>query len=580
MGNHCSLDDEPESEKNSNRSSIVAGQREQVPRDVLLQRMWNSVVVGELVKGQHLMVMEETATVLQVVTTMIKTSSNYCLIKQKDEDDDHNIHYKKKDTINGNSNSQNLSTSSNTNTSGHSRTHTTLHARLRKKKEKYLGLFDWRDLNILLVLACKQHRLQAGGMVEEGAGAGLTSPTQGASIRLLKSASSTIDADSTVNTPTRSETTTPASPHRRVGETIPLTTVVRGVAASPSAATTTTIALTSPAAAKPKIVIQPTMNHSASTGRLTIKSNTNPYTGNSVASTTASIIEVTPALQPFIHFLDMKQAPIGLVANLCQRNIMKIINQVCPLLGGTQILVGASGASSSASTTDLLTSTHKSKIQPTASEQNRVLDLYRLTVVNKDGQFIGCMHQLAVCNFIKNKLSSLPSGIGDETLHELGLGQRRCMTISWKAQVLSAITIMSERQLSALAIINDSNGKLVGTISCSDVKYLFLAPDLLLTLQRPVSVFVSMLRQSTSYWHINIASNPPATAVSPSVTVTPKTTLSGAIHLLSERKVRRAWVVNDNEQPIGLLSITDILKLLLPNPNPNHNGQTKAAIKH
>ena len=92
----------------------------------------------------------------------------------------------------------------------------------------------------------------------------------------------------------------------------------------------------------------------------------------------------------------------------------------------------------------------------------------------------------------------------------------------------------------------------------------------MLTLQRPVSVFVAMLRQSTSFWHVNIAAaNAPQTAVSPSAVVKPTTSLRAAVDLLLSAKVRRAWVVNEAEQPIGMVSISDVVKLALPAPAPH-----------
>ena len=284
----------------------------------------------------------------------------------------------------------------------------------------------------------------------------------------------------------------------------------------------------------------------------------------------------------------MKRAPVQLISNLSARNPMQIVNTACPLLGGAKLLVGlighnqaaAEGANGNQHTGGRLWERKGAKgakgaAADSGSEMKQ--ELYRLTVLNKDGVFVGCMTQLALCLFVKDKLDTL-GPLADESLHELGLGRtRRVLTVSWKSPVLTALLLMHDKRLSALAIVNDGNGRLVGTISCSDVKYLFLAPELLLTLQRPVSVFIAALRQSSSHWHVNLTANSPPTAVSASVTVTPKHTLRSTVDVLLNSKVRRAWVVNESEQPIGMVSISDIVKFALPSqaqmtaPTPAHS---------
>ena len=315
-----------------------------------------------------------------------------------------------------------------------------------------------------------------------------------------------------------------------------------------------------------------------------------PSSSTSVASSPSPSVGVTSPtsaspLAPYLHFLDMKRAPVGLVTNLSQRNPMQVVNTACPLLGGAQLLTGLIGANSAggdekrgkAKASSAVDRLWKKKAGGASAASEGAgagaggrSELYRLTVLDKDGAFVGCLTQLQLAAWVKARLEML-GALADESLVSLGLGRsQRVMTISWRSPVLTALLLMHDRRISALAIVNDSNGRLVGTISCSDVKFLFLAPDLLLTLQKPVSVFIAALRQSQSLWHVNVsAANAPATATSASVTVGPKSSLRAAVDVLLARNVRRAWVVNESEQPIGMVSVADVVKLALPRPAPH-----------
>jgi CBS domain-containing protein len=119
-------------------------------------------------------------------------------------------------------------------------------------------------------------------------------------------------------------------------------------------------------------------------------------------------------------------------------------------------------------------------------------------------------------------------------------------------------------------------GKLIGSISTTDVKYLFLGTEILLTLQRPVSVYVAAIRQSSTHWQINLQSSSlPSESRSVYHSVNQRATLNQALDVLLQKRIRRLWVINDSEHPIGVLSISDIIKAFLPNPATALNQPTK-----
>ena len=564
-----------------------------LPRDVQLHRMWTSVVVGELVKNHAVSVYDETQTVLQVVQGMIRSGANYAIIRKIRQPDAQPAAVAAAAPAAGSVSTPAAGAPGSSAAAIAARSFR-LTRRVKAEAESYVGLFDWRDLNSLLVSVCKSNRLHNTTHCNPAAAAPRPSAAApGKQITEDEDTEEVLETESTAGSPAPLLRTLDPAPSTPTAAAAAGFLQVRTAATnSPAGGSKRAIQLTvttapQPAASSSSIIpaspqaTSPPRTNDAN-GCVAPASDKSDAVSGSLGLdgdgplASASPAGSSPTLSSYLHFLDMKRAPVRLVSNLSGRNPMQVVNTACPLLGGAQLLVGLIGAG------------HQHVAPPATSRRSKVgadsasagagsgaasrPELYRLTVTDKNGVCVGCMTQLALCGFVKDKLAAM-GALADQSLLELGLGRhRRAMTVSWKSPVLTSMLLMHDRRLSALAIVNDSNGKLVGTISCSDVKYLFLAPELLLTLQRPVSVFIHMLRQSTSYWHVNLSSNPPPTAVSQSVTVTTKTSLRQTVDTLLSNKVRRAWIVNEQQQPIGMVSISDIVKFALP---PQHTPTTQ-----
>ena len=586
----------------------------------LPHHLWTSIVVGESIKPPPsappppLPIYDDTSPTLYVVQSMIKSGASYALIRKTSPAD---------------AAAAALPSSA---------------LKRRAQADVYVGMVDWRDLNALLVAVCKTNRLHGAPQVAQGVDrptpsaataaaqnalrlqqeAGevgaekRTSQAEVASVGSAETAAVLLPSSPMSSSAPSPQPWTPAggasTPGRAVGRPLIPTTVP--ATGSPSSAVrsakggvspiqlTKTVALAAAAlsmhaqAAKRASLMSAAAPSPADSAVAPLLSPSASSASSSSLSSFGSAASPSPStftpLTPYLHFLDMKRTPIGLISNLSQRNPLTVVNTACPLLGAAQLLTGVIGHTPApekggkASIQRLWAGAKGGKggevggrvPPPTRPE------LYRLAVLDKDGRFMGCLTQLRLAAWVRERMDRM-GDTADQSLHALGLGRsRRVMSIGWRSPVLTALLLMHDRRLSALAIVNDSNGALVGTISCSDIKHLFLAPDLMLTLSKPVSAFVSMLRQSTSYWHVNIAGEKGGeVSASASVVVRPTTGLREAVDVLLKAKVRRAWVVNDAEQPIGMLSIADIVKLALPqpalhaSPAPHHStaGATRGA---
>jgi len=87
----------------------------------------------------------------------------------------------------------------------------------------------------------------------------------------------------------------------------------------------------------------------------------------------------------------------------------------------------------------------------------------------------------------------------------------------------------------------DDNGILIGVLSGRDIKRISSTAAWISRLFKPVSEFIH---------------NKP-------VVVRPDDTLAHAIEKCVDNEVHRLFVVNDDHEPIGVLSLTDILRELL-----------------
>ena len=106
-------------------------------------------------------------------------------------------------------------------------------------------------------------------------------------------------------------------------------------------------------------------------------------------------------------------------------------------------------------------------------------------------------------------------------------------------------------------------------MSCISLsQYLWNSKELLLTLQRPVSVFVNVIRASATYWHVNLDSSSPATAISTSYTAHTDQSLSDTINMMLTKRIHRIWLINKQVKLIHVMSLCHIY-IHHPHPRPH-----------
>lgn len=108
----------------------------------------------------------------------------------------------------------------------------------------------------------------------------------------------------------------------------------------------------------------------------------------------------------------------------------------------------------------------------------------------------------------------------------------------------------------------DENQKLVGTLSASDLRGyapFFLGPFssvLILFFSGLTDETLSTLLQPVNQFISNAGQKGP-------IRCFPDDKLDMAINKLVESKVHRLWVTDENDKPVGVLSLTDVIRTVL-----------------
>jgi len=180
--------------------------------------------------------------------------------------------------------------------------------------------------------------------------------------------------------------------------------------------------------------------------------------------------------------------------------------------------------------------------------------LHRAAVFNKTNKVLtSILTQSDVLQLMLKNLTGSSLGVlGGKTIDELQLGtSSNVICMSTNALAIHAIYLMFFHNVSAVAI-TDENGRLVANFSASELRGLGHKNFDWLLLN--ISDFLG-----------RIASITPGGKLLFPLTCRKSTRIEDAINMLGTYRVHRLWLVDDQGKPEGLMSLTDVMRLLLPN---------------
>eukprot|EP00009_Paramoeba_aestuarina_P006754 CAMPEP_0201523648 /NCGR_PEP_ID=MMETSP0161_2-20130828/20684_1 /ASSEMBLY_ACC=CAM_ASM_000251 /TAXON_ID=180227 /ORGANISM="Neoparamoeba aestuarina, Strain SoJaBio B1-5/56/2" /LENGTH=309 /DNA_ID=CAMNT_0047922833 /DNA_START=67 /DNA_END=996 /DNA_ORIENTATION=+ len=167
--------------------------------------------------------------------------------------------------------------------------------------------------------------------------------------------------------------------------------------------------------------------------------------------------------------------------------------------------------------------------------------VHRICIVDSSGTPKHSFSQSDMAKLLSEELKKSHSkAISAKSIKELGLGcWSTPVTCGEKDTVLKALEILSDKKISALAVVKE-NGTLSANFSATDLVGLYRKqlPDLLM----PVNDYLTKYSEK--------ATNP--------VTIRHDTSLLQAVQTMAEEKIHRVWVIDDDFKPVGVVSLTDV----------------------
>ncbi|RWW07715.1 hypothetical protein GW17_00028884 [Ensete ventricosum] len=154
---------------------------------------------------------------------------------------------------------------------------------------------------------------------------------------------------------------------------------------------------------------------------------------------------------------------------------------------------------------------------------------------------------------------------GSKKLYELGLPimkPNRLLKVTEEEPVLKAFKLMRAKGVGGLPVVNESGEKAIGNISIRDVQYLLTAPEIYKD-YRSITVknFLTAVR---SYLEEHHEASPMLRGL---VTCKRDDTLEDIILRLDHEKIHRIYVVDEEENLQGVITLRDIISKLVHEPH-------------
>lgn len=168
------------------------------------------------------------------------------------------------------------------------------------------------------------------------------------------------------------------------------------------------------------------------------------------------------------------------------------------------------------------------------------LGVHRVAQLDLQGTLTNVISQSDVVKYLHNNIDLL----GDQAvkpINELNMISTDRLVVAQADQsAISAFKLLADNLVSAVPLVN-KDGALTGTLSVSDLR---LIQDDLSPLQ------LSALQYKSIQEPI------------PSIVCAPNTTLGSVIATLANSNVHRVWVVDDQQKPVSVISITNVCEFL------------------
>jgi CBS domain-containing protein len=178
---------------------------------------------------------------------------------------------------------------------------------------------------------------------------------------------------------------------------------------------------------------------------------------------------------------------------------------------------------------------------------------HRVPVVD-NGKIINIISQSTINQLLANQLQNEAVNRSGPSIDSINIGTYKdIVTIPQNAAVIDAFRIMDKKKISGIALVDENTGRMAGVTTGKDLGLFLEFADIKL-LEQPIGSYLKYIRSRA----VNILEIP-------AVAVFGKSKLVYAIGLIASTKIHRIFICDNEDayRPVGVISITDILKYLV-----------------
>lgn len=170
---------------------------------------------------------------------------------------------------------------------------------------------------------------------------------------------------------------------------------------------------------------------------------------------------------------------------------------------------------------------------------------HRLAVIDSFGRFSSVITQSRIIRYLAYRSMELGE-LGERSIDGLSIISKDLVTIDSNEKLVDAFLKIYTYDVSGLGVV-DKNGKLIGNVSASDFKDIGFSAGMFKKLFIPIESFLNRKIEGESV---------------PKLVWSYKTThLSDILYKLRSNRVHRVYILDENDEPYGVVTMTDILNL-------------------
>ncbi|KAL5122301.1 SNF1-related protein kinase regulatory subunit gamma-1-like [Glycine soja] len=167
--------------------------------------------------------------------------------------------------------------------------------------------------------------------------------------------------------------------------------------------------------------------------------------------------------------------------------------------------------------------------------------------------------------------------IAEKRIADLGLpfmstDEARIGVISIQSNelILEAFKQMRDNKIGGLPIVEGPKKRIVGNLSIRDIRHLLLRPELFTNFRKlTVMNFMNKI----------VSSSLQTGKVTQSITCKPDSTLQGVIHTLASQSIHRIYVVDGQDEVVGVITLRDVISCFVTEPPYNFDDYYGFAVK-